>query len=83
MSDEDEVHAEFRQVVGGIDREILSELSALNEDERDLVAAGLTQVGGIVGAVCQRVLDEWDGLDAQGRVAALLMIANALANVSA
>jgi hypothetical protein len=58
------------------------ELLTLSDNERTELRAGVAALPDPIRAACQVVLDHWEELDAVGRAAALLALANALADAS-
>jgi hypothetical protein len=70
---------EFAQAFEGPDVNRFSGLIELTDEEFAEVVAGVHHLPDPRAAVCQLLLDEWDELDSPSRVAALLVLANALA----
>lgn len=73
---------EFTRTFDDIDEAEALELLDLSEGDRTELAAGLEALPSPVQAACRVVLADWQKLDAPGRVAALLVLANALADAA-
>lgn len=59
--------------------EALGQIVDLTDDELALLVDGITVLTSPVADVCRSLLASWDELDAAGRAAGLLVLANALA----
>lgn len=79
MKNVDEARADLRVAMGTAGAELRSDIACLNPAERQAIDAGLDAVDREVGEACRRVLKDWETLDAEARLAALLVLANALA----
>lgn len=79
MKHVDEARIELRRAVAQARTDQGSDVGGLSSTERQLIDAGLEVVDDVVGAACRRVLDDWDNLDSEARITALLVLANALA----
>lgn len=73
---------DFADAVSGIQDVRALELVDLSDDELSEVSAGVAALADPIRAACQVVLEDWPQLDAGARVAALLVLANALADLS-
>lgn len=73
---------EFEAACRDLDDARTVEVLDLSDRELAEVADGVARLGDPVRAACQVVLDDWPRLDASGRLAALLMLANALASAA-
>lgn len=73
---------DFASAFHDIDDDRAFELLDLSEGELSELAAGVESLPNPVQAACHVMLADWRQLDAAGRVAALLVLANALADVA-
>lgn len=73
---------DFERAFDRVDEARAVELLDLSGGEVSELAAGIAVLPEPIRAACQVVLDDWKGLDAGARVAALLVLANALADKS-
>lgn len=73
---------EFERAVDDVDEGRALQVLDLTGDEVSALAAGIAALPDPVRAACRVVLDDWQRLDARSRVAALLVLANALAEDS-
>jgi hypothetical protein len=53
--------------------------SSLDAEETDSLSEGVGMLAEPLSTLCRRLLNEWDHVSAETRVAALLVLANALA----
>jgi hypothetical protein len=71
---------DFTSAFDDIDDARALELLDLSDDELPELSLGVAALPNPIRAACQAVLDDWQHLDARARVAALLVLANALAS---
>lgn len=82
MENRSKLLVDFERAFDGVDEVRAVELLDLSDGEASDLAAGIVALPEPIRAACQVVLDDWEGLDAGARVAALLVLANALADSS-
>lgn len=79
------IHDDVGQMVralGDNRSEVPADAVAFSDDELAVVAAGLTGACGGAGELALSLLQRWEALATEERVAAMLVIANALAGAS-
>ena len=79
MENRSSLHDAFTSTFKDHDGVLAPELVDLSTDELSDLATGVAALPDPVRAACQVVLDDWQRLDVAARVAALLVLANALA----
>ncbi len=82
MENRSKLLVNFERAFDGVDQIQAVDWLDLSDGEVSDLAAGIVTLPQPIRAACQVVLDDWEGLDAAARVAALLVLANALADNS-
>ncbi|HEV2811105.1 MAG TPA: hypothetical protein VGV93_12005 [Acidimicrobiales bacterium] len=82
MDNRSKLLVDFERAFDGTDEIRALESLDLSNGEASELAAGIVALPEPIRAACQVVLDDWEGLGADARVAALLVLANALADSS-
>jgi hypothetical protein len=82
MEDRSRLLEQFERAFNEADEVGMLALLDLSDDEVSELAGGLASLSEPIQAACRIVLDDWQCLGARARVAALLVLANALAEGS-